>query len=114
MSDSPLTGRLPAQAAGSFVTGSSPPQALIQRRQRLAYVPELRLRNLVKVSWSALQRAANDSAVAQPARAVFTRLAPDPELTGFEIRRSAACDDSETMRAPGIRPGARANEKPAE
>ncbi len=37
MSGPPLTRRLPAQAAGSFATGSSLPQALIQRRQRLTY-----------------------------------------------------------------------------
>ena len=45
MSGPPLTGRLPAQAAGSFVTGSSLPQAVIQRRQRLTN--ELRLCKLV-------------------------------------------------------------------
>src|SRR5271157_696632 len=37
MSGPPLTRRLTAQAAGSFATGSSLPQALIQRRQRLTY-----------------------------------------------------------------------------
>ena len=44
MSSPPLIGRLPAQAAGPFVTGSSPPQALIQRCQRLTY--EFRLDEL--------------------------------------------------------------------
>ena len=73
MSSPPLTGRLPGQAAGSFVTGSSLPQALIQRRQRLTY--ELRLCKLVILSWSAPQPAAGDLAVAQPTTAFITRLA---------------------------------------
>src|SRR5271165_4463852 len=80
MSGPPLTGRLPAQAAGSFVTGSSLPQALVQRRQRLTN--ELRLCKLVILSWSAPQPAAGDSAVAQPTTAVFTCLACASELTG--------------------------------
>src|SRR5208337_4429481 len=80
MSGPPLTGRLPAQAAGSFVTDSSLPQALTQFRQRLNC--ELRLRKLVILSWSAPQPVAGDSAVAQPTTAVFTRLVRAPELTG--------------------------------
>jgi hypothetical protein len=82
MTGPPLTGRLLAQAAGSFVTGSSLPQALIQRRQRLTYNLQLRLRKLVILSWSARQPAAGDSAVAQATTAVFTRLVRAPELTG--------------------------------
>jgi hypothetical protein len=45
MSSPPLIGQMPAQAAGSSVTGSSLPQALNQCCQRLNY--ELRLCNLV-------------------------------------------------------------------
>src|SRR4051794_12855743 len=41
MSGPPLSGQSPTQAAGSSETGSSLPQALIQRRQQLTY--ELRL-----------------------------------------------------------------------
>jgi len=69
-----------AQAAGSFVTGSTLPRALIQSRQRLTY--ELRLRTLVIPSWSAPQPMAGDSAVAQPTSALFTGLVRAPELTG--------------------------------
>jgi len=90
MSGPPLTGRLPAQAAGSFVTGSSLPQALIQRRQRLTN--ELRLCKLVILSWSAPQPAAGDSAVAQPTTAVFTCLACASELTGDMSSRHSPLD----------------------
>jgi len=53
-----LTRRFAGQAAGSFVTGSPLPQALIQRRQPVNY--ELRLRILIIRSWSTTP-AAGDS-----------------------------------------------------
>jgi hypothetical protein len=80
MSGPPLTGRSPAQAAGSFVTGSPLPQALIQCRRRLNY--ELRLRKLVILSWSAPQLVAGDSAVAQPATTLFAGLVGTLAPTG--------------------------------
>jgi len=55
---------LAAQAAGSSVAGSSRPQALIQRRQRLT--DKLRLGTLVILSRPAPQPAPGDSAVALP------------------------------------------------
>jgi hypothetical protein len=70
----------PAQAAGSSVTGSSLPQALIQRRQRLTY--ELRLSTLVILSRPASQPAAGDSAVAQPTTTPFTGLVRAPVPIG--------------------------------
>src|SRR5271165_3181054 len=76
----PLSGWSPAQAAGSSVTGSSLPQALIQRRQQLTY--ELRLSTLVILSWPAPQPSAGDSAVAQPTTAPFTGLVRAPEPVG--------------------------------
>src|SRR5208337_3183207 len=67
-------------AAGSSVTGSSLPQALIQRRQRLTY--ELRLSMLVILSRPAPQPSAGDSAVAQPTTTPFTGLVRAPEPVG--------------------------------
>jgi len=55
MSGPPLSGSSPAQAAGSSVAGSSRPQALIQRRQRLTDEP--RLSTLVILSQPAPQPA---------------------------------------------------------
>ncbi|MGA8349193.1 MAG: hypothetical protein WB773_15500, partial [Isosphaeraceae bacterium] len=69
-----------AQAAGSSVTGSSLPQALIQRRQRLTY--ELRLSTLVILSRPAPQLAAGDSAVAQSTTTPFTGLVRAREPIG--------------------------------
>ena len=66
--------------AGSFATGSTLPQALIQRCQRLSY--ELRLCEPVILLWSASQPEANDSAVAQPTSLFLAYLVPAPELTG--------------------------------
>ena len=80
MSGPPLSGKSPAQAAGSSVTGSSLPQALIQRRQRLTY--ELRLSTLVILPRPAPQPAAGDSAVAQPTTTPFTGLVRAPEPIG--------------------------------
>src|SRR5271157_1668247 len=80
MSGPPLSGESPAQAAGSSVTGSSRPQALIQRRQRLTY--ELRLSRPVIVSRPAPQPPAGDSAVAQPTTTPFTGLVRAPEPIG--------------------------------
>ena len=80
MSGPPLSGSSPAQAAGSLVTGSPLPQALIQCRQRLNY--ELRLRKLVILSWSAPQLVAGDSAVAQPTTTPFTGLVRAREPIG--------------------------------
>src|SRR5271166_5835268 len=80
MSGPPLSGWSPAQAAGSSVTGSSLPQALIQRRQRLTY--ELRLSTLVILSRPAPRPAAGDSAVAQPTTTPFTGLVCAPEPIG--------------------------------
>jgi hypothetical protein len=82
MSSPPLTGRPPAQASGSFETGSSRPQALIQHRQRLIIVDELRLSELVNLSWSAPQPAAGDLAVAQPVTVFLNGLDRGAELTG--------------------------------
>ena len=59
MSRLTLSGQSSAQAAGSSVTGSSRPQALIQRRERLTY--ELRLSTLVILKRPAPQPAAGDS-----------------------------------------------------
>lgn len=81
MSSPPLIGRLPAQEAGSYVTGPSRSQALIQRRQRLIY--ELRLCNLVNLSWSATQPATAELAVAQPTTVFINRIVRGPELTGL-------------------------------
>jgi len=64
------SGQSLGRAAGSFVTGSPLPQALIQRLQRLDY--ELRLCKLVILSRAAPKPAAGDSAVAQPTTAAFT------------------------------------------
>ncbi len=80
MSGPPLGGSSPAQAAGSCVTCSSLPQALIQRRQQLT--DELRLSTLVTLSRSAPQPAADDSAVAQHTTAVFLWFVCAPEPTG--------------------------------
>jgi hypothetical protein len=80
MSGPPLSGQSSAQAAGSSVTGSSRPQALIQRRQRLTY--ELQLSTLVILSRPALQPAAGDAAVAQPTMTPLTRLVRAPEPIG--------------------------------
>ena len=80
MSGPPLSGESPAQAAGSSVTGPSPPQALIRRRQRLTY--ELRLSTRVILSRPAPQPAAGDSAVAQPTTTPFTGLVRAPEPIG--------------------------------
>jgi hypothetical protein len=85
MSSPPLTGRLPAQAAGSFVTGSTRPQALIQRRQRL--ICELRLCKLANLSWLAPQPGAGDLAVAQLMTVFVTRIVGGPELTGDSPKR---------------------------
>jgi hypothetical protein len=86
MSSPPLTGRLPAQASGSFVTGSSRPQALIQRRQRLV-IDKLRLCKLVNLSWSAPQPAAGNLAVAQPVTVFFNGLFRGPDLSGDSYSR---------------------------
>src|SRR5208337_4219924 len=80
MSGPPLSGWSPAQTAGSSVTGSSLPQALIQRRQRLTY--ELRLSTLVILSRPAPRPAAGDSAVAQPTTTPFTGLVRAPKPVG--------------------------------
>ena len=85
MSSPPLIGRLPAQEAGSYVTGPSRPQALIQRRQRLIY--ELRLCNLINLSWSATQLATDELAVAQPTTVFINRIVRGPELTGIPYSR---------------------------
>ena len=70
-----------AKAAGSSVTGSSLPQALIQRRQRLSY--ELRLSTLVySLSRPAPHPAAGDWAVAPPTTIPFIGLVPAPEPIG--------------------------------
>jgi hypothetical protein len=61
-----------SQAAGSPVTGSSRPQALIQHRQRLIH--ELRLCKLLNLSWSAPQPATGDLAVAQHTKVFINRL----------------------------------------
>src|SRR3954454_10211734 len=78
MSGPPVSGLAPAQAAGSSVTGSSRPQALIQRRPRLT--SELRLSTRVLLSRPAPQPAVADSAVARPTTTPFTGLvrAPGP------------------------------------
>jgi hypothetical protein len=67
------------------VTGSSRPQALIQRRQRLIY--EFRLCKLANLSWSAPQPAAGDLAVAQPTMVFINRLIRSPELAGDTTTR---------------------------
>ena len=89
MSSPPLTGRLPAQAAGLFVTGSSLAQALIQRRQRLTY--ELRLHTLAILSRSAQQPAAGGSAVAPPRQSSST--ASSAAQNWPRIRRHAKSRD---------------------
>ena len=86
--------RSPAQAAGSFVTGSPLPQALIQCRQRLSY--ELRLCTLVILSWSAPQPVADDSAVAQPTTA--SSLASSAPQNGPGTRRHATSAPAITPR----------------
>src|SRR4051794_35055533 len=80
MSGPPLSGESPAQAAGSSVTGSSLPRALIRRRRRLTY--ELRLSTLVILSRPAPQPAAGDSAVARPTTTPYTGLVRAPDPTG--------------------------------
>src|SRR5262249_17440214 len=60
----PWSGSLAAQAAGSSVAGSSRPQALIPRRQRLT--DQRRLSPRVILSRPAPQPAPGDSAVALP------------------------------------------------
>src|SRR5208337_963336 len=80
MSSPPLTGRLPPQASGSFATGSSRPQALIQRRQRVIH--ELRPCKLANLSRSAPQPATHDLAVAQPTTVLINRLIRSPEPAG--------------------------------
>jgi hypothetical protein len=62
------------------VTGSSLPQALIQRRQRLTY--DLRLTTLVILVRRAPQPKAGDSAVAQPTTTPFTGLVRAPVPIG--------------------------------
>jgi hypothetical protein len=80
MSGPPLSGSSPAQAAGSSVAGSSRPQALIQRRQRLT--DKLRLSTLVILSRPAPQPAPGDSAVALPTTTAFTWIVRAPEPSG--------------------------------
>src|SRR5208337_3521929 len=65
------------QEAESSVTGSSLPEALIERRLRLTY--EIRLSTLVILSRPAPQPAAGDSAVSQPTTRPFTGLVRAPE-----------------------------------
>ena len=78
----PTLERIVASSSGRIVriTGSSLPQALIQRRQRLTY--ELRLSTLVILSRPAPQPAAGDSAMAQPTTTPFTGLVRAPEPIG--------------------------------
>ena len=94
-----------AQAAGSFVTGSPLPQALIQRRQRLDY--ELRLCKLVILSWSAPQPAAGDSAVAQPTTAALHQPRPRPRTDrGYAVTPhpvTVTCSTHQTPRAEFVR-----------
>jgi hypothetical protein len=80
MSGPPLSGSSPAQAAGSSVAGSSRPQALIRRRQRLTDEP--RLSTLVILSRPAPQPAPGDSAVALPTTTAFTGIVRAPEPSG--------------------------------
>ncbi len=80
MSSPPLSGYSPCHAAGASVKGSSLPQALIQRRQRLTY--ELGLSTLVILSWPAPQPEAGDSAVAQSTMTPIAGLARDPDSIG--------------------------------
>jgi hypothetical protein len=80
-----LDGALAPQASESFATGSSRPQALIQRRQRLTY--KLRLRKLANLSRSAPQPAAHDLAVAKPTTVLINRLIRSPEPAGDTLLR---------------------------
>src|SRR5262245_35909006 len=70
----------PLQAAGSSVTGSSQPQALIQCRQR--HHCELRQSMLVIRSRPARQPAAGDAVAARPTMVPFTGLVRVPEPFG--------------------------------
>ena len=92
MSGSPLSGSLPAQAAGSSVAGSSRPQALIQRRQRLT--DKLRLSTLVILSRPAPQPAPGDSAVALPTTRSFTGTVCTREPSGETAPRHIPCSTS--------------------
>jgi hypothetical protein len=78
MSGPPLSGSSPAQAAGSSVTGSSRPQALVRDPPAVPSA-ELRLGDLVILSWSAPQPVAHDSAVARPTTVVSPNSSSAPE-----------------------------------
>src|SRR5690349_5247253 len=98
----PWSGSSPAQATGSSGTGSSRPQALIQRRQRLT--DELRLSPLVILSRPAPQPAPGDSAVAQARDDTFHRARPCPEPSGDTPPRPIPLSTS--LRAlPGVPSG---------
>src|SRR6516165_12377659 len=92
MSGPPLSGSSPARAAGSSVAGSSRPQALIQRRQRLTDEP--RLSTLFILSRPASQPAPGDSAVALPTATAFTGIVCAPEPSGETAPRHIPCSTS--------------------
>src|SRR6516165_4566289 len=102
MSGPPLSGSSPARAAGSSVAGSSRPQALIQRRQRLTDEPRLSTR--VILSRPAPQPAPGDSAVALPTTTAFTGIVRAPEPSGDTPPRHIPLSTS--LRAlPGVPSG---------
>ena len=92
MSGSPWSGSLAAQAAGSSVAGSSRPQALIRRRQRLT--DKLRRSTLAILSRPAPQPAPGDSAVALPTTTAFTGIVCALEPSGDTAPRHIPCSTS--------------------
>src|SRR5438105_663038 len=90
------SGRTRDRLAGSFVTRSTLPQALIQCRQRLKH--ELRLRKLVILSRSVPKRVAGDSVVAQPT----TGLSPTSSAPSNQpaIRRHTISRYTDVLHAP--------------
>ena len=102
-------GTIPVKNGDCKQVDGQSTQALIQRRQRLTYILELRLSKPIIVSWSAPQPEANDSAVAQPKTAFSSRLVLAPHLTGdtsaghITWKGSTQCKNVACRAAPELR-----------